>query len=208
MLPCHNNLLRTIEYECPHFWFINCARRPAAAAASDWAYAWLARIHSPRKLFPRNFANGQSAKILSLENLALYGIQQLGRDTEVVKIDIIIILPPTTAVEDTEHHTSGLLPQLTALSALCTTFFSVHTSVLSCMFPAYTVMYLSSLLPHLPFWKVDFNFQCSYHCNAGTSSIPLRFHLYCMSLYNTVTMKIPYNTILYMALGILFTCTF
>ena len=31
------------------------------------------RIHSQRKLFPRNFVKGQSAKILSLENLALYG---------------------------------------------------------------------------------------------------------------------------------------
>ena len=42
-----------------------------AAAASDWA--WLTRILNPRKLFPRNFVKGQSAKILSLENLALYG---------------------------------------------------------------------------------------------------------------------------------------
>ena len=37
-------------------------------------WAWLTRIHSPRKLFPRNFVQGQSTKILSLENLALYGI--------------------------------------------------------------------------------------------------------------------------------------
>ena len=35
--------------------------------------ARLTRIN-PRKLFPRNFVKGQSAKILSLENLALYGM--------------------------------------------------------------------------------------------------------------------------------------
>ena len=31
-------------------------------------------ISDPRKLFPQNFAKGQSAKILPLEHLALYGI--------------------------------------------------------------------------------------------------------------------------------------
>ena len=36
-------------------------------------WAWSAGIFGPRNLFPRKFANGLSAKILSLENLALYG---------------------------------------------------------------------------------------------------------------------------------------
>ena len=57
--------LRTIVNVGPHYL--------RAAAASDWA--WLTRILHPRKLFPRNFVKGQSAKILSLENLALYGME-------------------------------------------------------------------------------------------------------------------------------------
>ena len=64
MLPCHNNYERSCRPAL--------LRAAPAAAASDWA--WLTRILNPRKLFPRNFVKGQSAKMLSLENLALYGI--------------------------------------------------------------------------------------------------------------------------------------
>ena len=37
-------------------------------------WAWLTGILDPRNLFPQKFVRGRSAKILSPENLALYGI--------------------------------------------------------------------------------------------------------------------------------------
>ena len=65
--------LRTINRVC------TTLRAALAAAASDWV--WLTRILNPRKLFLQNFVKGQSAKILSLENLALYGIPDCIKNT-------------------------------------------------------------------------------------------------------------------------------
>ena len=63
---------RTIEYEyeCVHM----SACISIARGGGHIRLGVANRIHSPRKLFPRNFVKGQSAKILSLENFALYGM--------------------------------------------------------------------------------------------------------------------------------------
>ena len=49
------------------------AEHGVAATVSKQCWAWLTGFLDPRNLFPRRFVRGQSAKILSLEILALYG---------------------------------------------------------------------------------------------------------------------------------------